>query len=421
MEAAIWNEQVFQLAKDLEKEGGEVNITEAVSYYRRLAQESHIDAAWRLARLLEDRNIEEALYRYKQVQNLDTDGGDLARSSVFRQAQLYHIGVYKGKNEIFAPNSKKASELYEEAFRLGVSQQEIAAQYDRQQDYQIALEWQQREKSNKPSQQLTKDTKGSILLMQHKWQRKPDYVQQIRGGKLTELHLAILHQDTQLRSTGKKQEAVIDMIHHIVRDNPGIDINAQDIWKRTPLHLAISRWYFEVVDLLLKLKANVNIPDKNGNTALDTAFIFWDLKKIKKEAEIGVEPNIRDEEEIQFMLSYLIEVTNLTRKNFPLVYWTDKVSAPDELMTIAFIKHGGYRHLALAILHHHLEAAEKIINKVGIENFTNKERSQLMQLAIKSGYPNLVNFLKQWSKSSSTAFGRFSQFLDICRKAFIKP
>ena len=310
MEAAIWNEQVFQLAKDLEKEGGEANITEAVSYYRRLAQESHIDAAWRLARLLEDRDIKEAFYRYKQVQNLDTDGGDLARSSVFRQAQLYHIGVYKGKNEIFAPNSKKASELYEEAFRLGVSQQEIAMQYDRQQDYQMALEWQQREESNKPSQQLTKDTKGSILLMQHKWQRKPDYVQQIRGGKLTELHLAILHQDGQLRSTQKKQHAVLTMIHSILR-NEKTDINAQDIWKRTPLHLAISRWYFEVVELLLRLGADVNIPDK--------------------------------------------------------------------------------------------------------------ERSQLMQLAIKSGYPNLVNFLKQWSKSSSTAFGRFSQFLDICRKAFTKP
>ena len=152
-ETALWNEQVFQLAKLLEQEGGEGNINEAVSWYRKLAQEDHLDAAWRLAFLLENINIEEALYRYKQVQLLDSDG-DLARSSVFRQAQLYQAGVYEKEKELLSPDLKKASLLYEEAFRLGVPSKKIVREYDKHQDFLKALEWRQREENNNPSQQL---------------------------------------------------------------------------------------------------------------------------------------------------------------------------------------------------------------------------------------------------------------------------
>ena len=352
LETAIWNEQVFQLAKYLEEEGGEGNIKEAISWYRRLAHENHLQAAWQLARLLEDRDIKEALYRYTQVQNLDSDG-DLAHSSVFRQAQLYQTGVYKEKKALLSPDPEKASLFYEEAFRLGVPQQEIAAQYDRLHDYQMAMEWQQRERNNQSPQQLQESIKESNLMKIHfmtgtpftpGWNETPYFPNGLfamhekigisaRAKKYsTDLHLAIRYRDGYA-ALGEKQEAVIGMIHSLSNK---VDINARDGQGRTPLRLAIPRWYFQAVQLLLEMGADVNIPDKDGNIALATALRLWYSPRI------NAYTNVRDRELIQYTFSSLIKKSDLSvrnkRKQLPL-YLAVRYRHPEAAAEI--IQNGG--------------------------------------------------------------------------------
>ena len=474
LETAIWNEQVFQLAKYLEGEGGEENIKEAISWYRRLAHENHLEAAWRLARLLEDRDIDEALYRYKQVQNLDTDGGDLARSSVFRQAQVYQTGVYKEKKALFPQDPKKASLLYEEAFRLGVPQQEIAAQYDRLQDYQKALEWQNR-KNDKPSQQLTESTKNGglmemkfmirsgkhltddILILDNKLSVRQTEVDIPDREKQSskDLHLVIRHQD-RYASLGEKQKAVVAMIRGVFSEKT--DVNVWDGRGRTPLHLAIERWYLQVIELLLEMGADVNIQDADGNIALAKALRTWFSPRINEYF------NARDKEMIQQILSSLIKKSDLSIRNvggqkLPL-YLAIRYRHPEAAVEI--IQNGGagsltneeyHELIQLAIgrgyievarlfremlvntvpaqfsqLHtaiiHYPEAAAELIQSGRIESLTKGEYRKLVRLAIQRGHENLVRLLIQASRreksSQVKSQGFFSQFLDSCRNTFSK-
>ena len=51
----------------------------------------------------------------------------------------------------------------------------------------------------------------------------------------------------------------------------GFDVNAQDDDKWSALHYATQNYYTEIVKLLIKNNADVNIKDSNGNTPLSNA------------------------------------------------------------------------------------------------------------------------------------------------------
>lgn len=51
----------------------------------------------------------------------------------------------------------------------------------------------------------------------------------------------------------------------------GTDINAKDDWNATPLHYAASENKVEIVDLLLRRGASVNVRMTTGETPLGTA------------------------------------------------------------------------------------------------------------------------------------------------------
>ena len=65
--------------------------------------------------------------------------------------------------------------------------------------------------------------------------------------------------------------------------NSGDDLNAQDIFEETYLHIAVSRDNLEIATLLVKNGANINIRDNNQQPPLE---IFngrgaeWGLKQI---------------------------------------------------------------------------------------------------------------------------------------------
>ena len=257
-EIAAWNKQVFELAKGLEKDGGQEDRAEAIVWYRTLAQENHLEAAWHLALLLEETDPVEALYRYEQVQILDA-GDELAREAVFRQAQIYQVGIHEGGKEIFSPEPDRALELYEEAFSLGVPAEEIAKLYDRNRDFPEALKWHHRG-GNGSSQQLINKTPSTKYKMET----------QIIGN--TEIHLAILSKK-QVTSLYAHETQIIDMIRVILKGNEDIDLNTQNSQGKTALMLAIEEGYSFVIKFLLKSGADPNIPDQDGNNALHTLII----------------------------------------------------------------------------------------------------------------------------------------------------
>ena len=429
-EVAAWKRQVFELAKGLEKDGGQEDRAESIVWYRTLAQENHLEAAWRLALLLEETDPGEALYRYGQVQVLDTDG-ELVRSAVFRQAQIYQAGVYKEETEIFPPNPEKAAELYEEAFHLGVPAGEIARQYDKRRDYPKALEWQQKKGNGSDKQQITGDTKRArekpMLLMQNKWEIWGE-----NRKKLTELHSAILHKDKVRLSTQVKQKAVIAMIRSVFDEKT--DINAQDSRRSTALHLAIERYYLDVVQMLLEMGADASISDGRGNNVLAAALIYWDLGEIKIEGFQGkARASARDRKAIQPILSSLIERVDLSARNHQghlPIYLAIKHDHPKTAVEI--IQKGGieslsdrelYGFLYFAIESDHSEVAEAIIERGRIKSLTSEKHDKLFQLAISKGKPNVVSLLKQipvreGEKSPQTKPGLLSKFLSLCQFSF---
>jgi uncharacterized protein len=81
----------------------------------------------------------------------------------------------------------------------------------------------------------------------------------------------------------------------------GIDINQKQIkgsFKRSPLHIAVFNKQFDITDYLIKLGADVNSTDANGNNPLMTAVMWYNdgndslIKTlIEKGADINQENN----------------------------------------------------------------------------------------------------------------------------------
>jgi len=61
----------------------------------------------------------------------------------------------------------------------------------------------------------------------------------------------------------------LDIVKYLVKE--GADIEARDIWNKTPLALAVEQGRFDIVKYLVKEGADINIEDKNGMTPLDLA------------------------------------------------------------------------------------------------------------------------------------------------------
>ena len=377
-DAAAWNKQVFELAQELEKEGGSKDREEAIFWYRMLAQEDHLQATWRLAPLLEKVNINEALYRYNQAQMLDLDG-EFARSSIFRQAQIYQTGVYEEEKTIFPPNPEKAAELYEEAFRLGVSPQDIARQYDRYQDYQKALEWQHR-KSDTSSQQQTaeKTNNGS----NRKITGTKDNTEANQAPKNTELHLAIFRENSSEEWKRNTHDRKITKMIRSVFKGP-VDIDAQNSKGKTPLALAIEKGLPRAARFLLNKGANPVIPDQNGNNALHRLMLsgrngvfyymdFLDTRKINQNKMIS-----------------LARIMIKTIKG--------NVSA-----LLSARNNKGQLPLHLSILMNLPQIAEFLIAQGGAESLTEEEINFLVQEAIQREQRKVVQLLKKRLKKRNS-------------------
>lgn len=85
-------------------------------------------------------------------------------------------------------------------------------------------------------------------------------------------------------SNGEREQKIIEMLNTLI-DN-GADINKHDSQERTPLHLAISYGYRDVVGFLIKKGSIVNIKDGRNQTPLDHALSMGkeDIADLLREA-----------------------------------------------------------------------------------------------------------------------------------------
>ena len=415
-EEAAFAEEIFQLARELEKSGGEEDLKEAVQWHRMLARENHLKAAFHLASLLESSDIKEALYRYRQAAAEGADN-DLARASVFRQAQIYQAGFSKDGKEIIPADSARAAELYERAFHLGSSPQDIAAEYDRLENYEEAIKWRLAKPGSSGGKAVRTNQEGKSgeeELQNLIWKSpvKASFPDD------SDIHIAIRHQDFADTAHYEKEERVLAMARDLVRH--GADISAGGHNERSPLSLAIWRHYFRAAAWLIERGADVNIPDRDGDLPLHNALMAWDLSNFYIEFEF-LNAGVMMKRSYSAALSGK-DIESMRQILFSLVEKTD----------LSFRNKRGWLPLYLALKKQaHSETAQLILQKMkGERILTERERGQLLRLAINGGHREAVSLLKQAavrkdiftpsSWPSAPGASRPARLFNACRVLFVR-
>jgi ankyrin repeat protein/glyoxalase/bleomycin resistance protein/dioxygenase superfamily protein len=102
----------------------------------------------------------------------------------------------------------------------------------------------------------------------------------------------------------------------------------------TPLHFAISRNRYDILDLLIELGADLEAKDKNGHTAIETAMLRGDQEAARRLREAGArEPARIRSSNIRSKMSKLADST---RKCVPMIYVPDVAAALDWYTSIGF-------------------------------------------------------------------------------------
>ncbi|ONK63971.1 uncharacterized protein A4U43_C07F20790 [Asparagus officinalis] len=83
------------------------------------------------------------------------------------------------------------------------------------------------------------------------------------------------------------------LVRHIEN---GIPVNSRDSEGRTPLHWAVDRGHYNVVELLLKKNADVNAKDNEGQTALHYAVLCEREAIAELLVKYNADTNLKDEE-----------------------------------------------------------------------------------------------------------------------------
>ena len=392
-----WNEEVFKLAKELEA-GGEADIKEAVEWYRTLAVEGHVEAARRLAPLLENIDMEEALYRYDQGSIGDSDGS-FSRVAAFRQAQIYLKGVYEGNEAVIPKDEERASLLFERAFKLGISHLAIVREYDINRNYEKAMEWREKGGEKPQDGKNLKQNTGMEPV-----QQQPDFP----------VHRAVLR--------SKSEAFIMRELRSIKNQKNNINWNAYNSAGETALSLAAWKFYnSEVVRFLIEeAGADPTIPDANGLLPIHQALL----------AELEV--SVSDKTVNQVMKPGLRKTLYALRQT-----WTSRVLE---------VKHIHYGKTPLEIaLGHSMAGAENqnyrmedmyidfilsVIEDKGVSYLTSEEFDRIISFAHQRGYQRTVNWLrrgkdslsKQTSvKESLPPNGFLFRLVERCRFVFSLP
>ena len=399
-----WNKEIFQLARELEKSGKKEDIKEAVEWYRTLAVEGHVEAARRLAPLLENIDMEEALYRYDQG-SMDDSEGHFSRVAAFRQAQIYLKGVYEGNEAVIPKDEERASLLFERAFKLGVSREAIAREYDKNRNYEKAMEWRLKEKNGEQISGGTHLQNGEQISEGTHIKQNAGTAPTRRQLSDTPVHQAILANYRTAFGDGIREgdKAIVRMLKTF-KKNGEIDWDAYNSEGRTALSLAAERFYGKVVRFLIEeAGADPRIPDVSGLFPIHQAL----LAPINYSGADGHVHASRLREILhlfdQTWTSRVVRVNSveasletglLERQYDPEDLVNASIKGGETPLEIALrqglTQQGNYNFI---ISGEYLWFANEVIHREGVPYLTDEELDDVIGLAAKRGAEKIVNLL----------------------------
>jgi uncharacterized glyoxalase superfamily protein PhnB len=102
----------------------------------------------------------------------------------------------------------------------------------------------------------------------------------------------------------------------------------------SPLHFAVSLKRYDILDLLIELRARLESKDKNGHTALETAMLCGDREAITRLVAAGaIQPTLPSDSAFQPRMANLAPSVE---KCVPMLYVSDVAEALDWYVSIGF-------------------------------------------------------------------------------------
>jgi ankyrin repeat protein/uncharacterized glyoxalase superfamily protein PhnB len=127
-----------------------------------------------------------------------------------------------------------------------------------------------------------------------------------------------------------------DVVRRVAEDNPDTLDRRMSRFEQgqTPLHFAIGRQRYDMLDLLIELGADLEAPDSAGRTALETAMTRGDREAMRRLHDAGAIVPRR-----QSAADFTARMTGLAKsvtKGVPMIYVPDVAQALDWYASIGF-------------------------------------------------------------------------------------
>jgi ankyrin repeat protein len=130
-----------------------------------------------------------------------------------------------------------------------------------------------------------------------------------------------------------------DLVRHVVEENPAALERRTSRFEhgQTPLHFAVNRHRYDLLDVLIELGADLEARDLSGRTALEAAMMYGDQEAMRLLRAAGAEiPPVTSTEDFSTRMSTL---TASVSKGVPMI------SVPDVAKTLAWYASIGFREI----------------------------------------------------------------------------
>jgi ankyrin repeat protein len=128
----------------------------------------------------------------------------------------------------------------------------------------------------------------------------------------------------------------LDLIRKLVEENPALLDHRMSRFERgqSPLHFAMSRKRYDILDLLIELGADLEAEDKNGRTALAAAMLEGDREAMSRlHAAGGTQPTPSDTSNFTARMA---KMADSTKKGVPMISVPDVARTLDWYASIGF-------------------------------------------------------------------------------------
>jgi hypothetical protein len=128
----------------------------------------------------------------------------------------------------------------------------------------------------------------------------------------------------------------LDLIRTLVEENPGALDRCMSRFERgqTPLHFAIDRKRYDILDLLIELGADLEAADKSGQTALAVAMLWGDHESMRRLHAAGAsQPKTIAASSLK---EGMAKLADSVKKGVPMIYVPDVGRALDWYVSIGF-------------------------------------------------------------------------------------